>query len=65
MTIKEALDAGCSLEYKDLCLCDLTKFSSGRQDCARRFQIYSNDFRETYSSFDKAVEKFFELKENK
>ena len=65
MTIKEALDAGCSLEYKDVCLCNLTKFSSGRQNCERKYQVYSNGFRETYGSLHKALEKFFELKESK
>jgi hypothetical protein len=65
MTIKEALEAGCSLDYKDLSLCDLRKYSAGRQNCERRYQIYSNDFREVYTSLDKAVKKFFELKEKR
>lgn len=65
MTIKEALEAGCSLDYKDLSLCDLKKYSSGRQNCERRYQVYSNDFREIYSSAEKAIAKFFELKDKR
>lgn len=61
MTIKDILDSGHSLDYKDLSLCDLQHWSSGRQKCDRRFQIYSNHFKQIYSSQQEAIDKFLEL----
>lgn len=61
MRIEDIIDSGCSLDYKDLVLCDLSKYSAGRQNCQRRFQVYSTEFKEIYSSQKEAIDKFCEL----
>ena len=62
---KAAIRDGCTVEYKDITLCDLRNFCYWMKNKERVFQVHSNKFTAIYSSLDEAVDKFIELRNNR
>jgi hypothetical protein len=59
---KSAVLDGCTLEYKDVSLCDLRVSCPWKKNHTNVFQVYARDFANVYSSLDDAIKKFSELK---
>lgn len=53
---------GCTVEYKDVSLCDLRVFCPWKRNHENVFQVHARGSSDIYSSIDDAVKKFLELK---
>lgn len=62
MNLEDCLAKRGYIDYKDITLCDLSKFRSGRTNCERKFQVHSKGFCEVYHCKELAINKFLELK---
>ncbi len=64
-SIKNVIKSGCSVDHKDLSICDLRNYCYWMKNRERVYQVHNNKFSEIYSDINEAIDKFLELKGNK